>query len=196
MSISGRHRGLPRGISLVELMVVMGGVSVVITTTAMLLHGVMRAQSESRRFFDDERTSSRLARQFRADAHAAARAAAPAGDCLVAFTLADGRTIEYRHGDDRHRIERRLLPPGSEAPVAREGYSFAGPCAAAVTVAEDDVHLEVGADAPDGALAPPGVVGPPRSSAEAKRKPPALLVEATLGRDLRFQPSRGGEEAK
>ena len=182
-----------RGISLVELLMAMGGVSLVITSSAMLLHGVMRAQSESRRFFDDERTSARLARVFRADVHAAAQVAAPAGERLVAFTLPDGGTIEYRHSADHRQIERRLLTPGNEAPVAREDYSLAGPCAAVVTVAERQIHLELGAEGADGALAPPGVVRPPRTPAEAKRKPPALVVEAVLSRDLRFLPARDGE---
>ena len=197
--ISGRRP--PRGISLVELLMAMGGVSLVITSSAMLLHGVMRAQSESRRFFDDERTSARLARQFRADVHAAAQVAAqvaaqieaPAGDRLVAFTLPDGGTIEYRHTADRRQIERRLLAPGNPTPTAREDYSLAGPCAAVVTVAEKQIHLELGTEGADGELAPPGVVRPPRTPAEAKRKPPALVVEAVLGRDLRFLPGRDGE---
>lgn len=186
-----------RGISLVELLMAMGGVSLVITSSAMLLHGVMRAQSESRRFFDDERTSARLARQFRADVHAAAQVAAPieapAGERLVAFTLPDGGTIEYRHTADRRQIQRRLLAPGNPTPVAREDYSLAGRCAAVVTVAEKQIQLELGAEGADGELAPPGVVRPPLSPAEAKRKPPALVVEAVLGRDLRFLPARDGE---
>ncbi len=186
-------RRLPRGISLIELLMAMGGVSLVITSSAMLLHGVMRAQSESRRFFDDERTSARLARVFRADVHAAAQVAAAAGERLVAFTLPDGGTIEYRHTADHRQIQRRLLAPGNEAPVAREDYLLAGPCAAIVTVAQQQIHLELGAEGADGALAPPGVVRPPRSPAEAKRKPPALVVEAVLGRDLRFLPARDGE---
>ena len=193
--ISGRRP--PRGISLVELLMAMGGVSLVITSSAMLLHGVMRAQSESRRFFDDERTSARLARQFRADVHAAAQVAAqieaPAGERLVAFTLPDGGTIEYRHTADRRQIQRRLLAPGNPTPTGREDYALAGPCAAVVTVAEKQIHLELGAEGADGELAPPGVVRPPRSPAEAKRKPPALVVEAVLGRDLRFLPARDGE---
>ena len=184
---------LPRGISLIELLMAMGGVSLVITSSAMLLHGVMRAQSESRRFFDDERTSARLARVFRADVHAAAQVAAAAGERLVAFTLPDGGTIEYRHSADHRQIQRRLLAPGNEAPVAREDYLLAGPCAAIVTVAQQQIHLELGAEGADGALAPPGVVRPPRTPAEAKRKPPALVVEADLGRDLRFLTAREGE---
>ena len=186
-------RRLPRGISLVELLMAMGGVSLVITSSAMLLHGVMRAQSESRRFFEDERTSARLARVFRADVHAAAQVGAAGGERLVAFTLPDGGTIEYRHSADHRQIQRRLLAPGNEAPVAREDYLLAGPCAAVVTVAERQIALELGAEGADGALAPPGVVRPPRTPAEAKRKPPALVVEAILGRDLRFLPARDGE---
>ena len=189
--ISGRRP--PRGISLVELLMAMGGVSLVITSSAMLLHGVMRAQSESRRFFDDERTSARLARQFRADVHAAAQVAAPAGERLVAFTLPDGGTIEYRHSADRRQIQRRLIAPGNSAPTAREDYSLAGPCDAIVTVAERQITLELGPEGLDGKLPTLGTVPPPRSPAEAKRKPPALIVEAVLGHDLRFLPARDGE---
>lgn len=186
-------RRLPRGVSLIELLMAMGGVSLVLTSSAMLLHGVMRAQSESRRFFDDERTSARLARQFRADVHAAAQVGGPAGDRLVAFTLPDGGTIEYRHTADHRQIERRLLAPGNPAPTGREGYSFAGPCAAVVTVTPKQIVLELGPEGIDGKVASAGTVPPPRSPAEAKRKPPALVVEAVLGRDLRFLPARDGE---
>lgn len=196
LPISGRRP--PRGISLVELLMAMGGVSLVITSSAMLLHGVMRAESESRRFFDDERTSARLARQFRADVHAAAQVAAqieaPAGERLVAFTLPGGHTIEYRHAADRRQIQRRLLAPGNPTPTGREDYPFASACAAVVTVAEKQIHLELGAEGADGELAPPGVVRPPLSPAEAQRKPPAMVVEAVLGSDLRFLPLHDGEE--
>ncbi len=183
----------PRGVSLLELLMAMGGVSLVITSSAMLLHGVMRAQSESRRFFDDERTIARLARQFRADVHAAAQVSAPAEERLVAFTLPDGHTIEYRHAADHRQIERRLLAPGNPTPTGREDYLLAGPCAAVVTVAEKQIQLELGAEGADGELAPPGVVRPPRTPAEARRKPPALVVGAVLGHDLRFLPPRDGE---
>ena len=190
-------RRSPRGVSLIELLMAMGGVSLVITSSATLLHGVMRAQSESRRFFDDERTSARLARQFRAEVHAAARVeaqvAAPAGERLVVFTLPDGHTIEYRHAADHRQIQRRLLAPDNPTPTGREDYSFASACAAVVTVAERQIALELGAEEIDGTLASPGNVPPPQSLSEAKRKPPALVVEAVLGHDLRFLPPRDGE---
>ena len=191
-------RRSPRGVSLIELLMAMGGVSLVITSSAMLLHGVMRAESMSRRFFDDERTSARLARQFRADVHAAARVATqvagPDGERLVAFTLPDGHTIEYRHAADHRQIQRRLLAPGNPEPTGREDYSFATVSAAVVTVTERQIALELGAEEIDGTLASPDDVPPPRSASEAKRKPPALVVEADLGRDLRFLPPRDGEE--
>jgi len=194
MTTNRSRRRPPRGISLVELLMAMGGMSLVLSSSAMLLHGVMRAQSESRRFFDDERTSARLARRFRADAHAAEQVTAPAGDRLVAFTLPDGGMIEYRLSADHRQIERRLIPPGNEAAAAREDYSLAGPYGAVVTVVDRQIALELGAAGADGGRAPPGTTPAPRSSAEAKRKPPALVVEAVLGRDLRFLPPRAGEE--
>lgn len=184
----------PRGVSLIELLMAMGGVSLVITSSAMLLHGVMRAQSESRRFFDDERTSARLARQFRADVHAAERISSAAGGTLANLEFPGGESVEYRHSADRRRIERRLLAPGNLVPTAREDFCFAGSCAAVVTVADRRIALEIGPDNVDGSLVSPGTVPPPRSLSEARRKPPALVVEAALGRDLRFLPPRDGEE--
>jgi hypothetical protein len=62
-----------------------------------------------------------------------------------------------------------------------------------VTVTPKQIVLELGPEGIDGKVASAGTVPPPRSPAEAKRKPPALVVEAVLGRDLRFLPARDGE---
>lgn len=185
----------PRGISLVELLMAMGGICVVITTTAMLLHGVMRAQSESRHFFDDERTSARLARRFRADVHAAERIADGSAGVITTLELPGGESIEYRLADDSRGIQRRLLASGDPLPTARDDYPFAGPCAAVVSVAGPLLVLEIGAEGGDGTLAAPGTVAPPRTPTEARRKPPALVVEAILGRDLRFRSTDAGKES-
>ena len=141
-TISGRLP--PRGISLVELLMAMGGVSLVLTSSAMLLHGVMRAQSESRRFFDDERTSARLARQFRVDVHAAAQVAAPAGDTPLeirdrallellyacGLRIAEACSVRLENLDDEGGVIRvtgkgnktRLIPVGKAALEALHFY--------------------------------------------------------------------------
>lgn len=180
-----------RGASLVELMVAMAGVSVVVTSTAMLVHGAMRAQSESRRFFDDERTSVRLARQFRTDAHAAIGARAPAGAALVSFLLPGGRSVEYLRPEGSRRIERRERAADGTTVGPREDYSFGTPFGVAVTVGEDVVRLIVGADDGQGRPTAPGIVPPPASSAEARGKPPAIALESRLGSDHRFAAPKG-----
>lgn len=177
----------PRGVSLVELMVAMAGVSVVVTTTAMVIHGAMRAQTASRRFFDDERTSVRLARAFRADAHAATGTADPARGAIVTFTLPGGRSIDYRRPEGSDRIERREHAVDGTIVGPREDFQFGVAFAAAATVADDVVRLSLGADDEQGRTASPGA---------ANSRPPALAIEARLGRDLRFATQDGGEGAR
>ncbi len=210
------QRGRRRGMSLVELMVAMTGVSMVLATTAALLHGVMRAQSESRRFIDDERASVRLARQFRADLHAAeSMTAAPPiraaglveGDPLrlAAFRFPEGSTVEYSLSAGRDRIVRLAGPPEGRGPMRREDFQFAGPVAVTLASSPDAGGrrwvFSVGPQIPGGEAIdrdPPESTSPPapRSTAEARRKPPALSVAGEIGRDLRFARPLSGEAAR
>jgi len=185
-----------RGVSLVELMVAVAGVSVVVTSTALLVHGAMRAQSSSRGFFDDERTSVRLVRHFRADAHAATGARATAGEGIVSFRLPGGRSVEYRKPVGALRIERREHAPDGSITGPREDFSFGMPFGIAVSVSGDSVRLSLGSDDGQGRPTEPGAVPPPASSAEARSKPPAIAIESRLGRDHRFAPPEDGEEAR
>lgn len=185
-----------RGVSLVELMVAMAGVSVVVTSTAMVIHGAMRAHTASRRFFDDERTSVRLARHFRADAHAADGARATGGESVVSFRLPGGRSVEYRRPAGSDRIERREHGADGTIEGPREDFSFGTGFGVAVTVGEEIVRLTIGADDGHGGPASPGTVPPPASSAEGRGKPPALAIESRLGHDLRFKAPEGGEGAR
>lgn len=191
--LPGRRR---RGVSLVELTVAMAGVSTVITSTALLVHGAMRAHSSSRRFFDDERTSVRLARHFRADAHAATGARTPAGEGIVSFRLPSGRSVEYRRPEGSRRIERREYAADGTTEGPREDFSFGPGFGVAVTVGGDVVRLTIGADDGTGRPASPGAVPPPASSGEAKSKPPALAIESRVGHDHRFKAPEGGKEAR
>lgn len=191
--LHGRRR---RGVSLVELMVAMAGVSVVVTSTGMVIHGAMRAQSASRRFFDDERTSVRLARHFRADARAATGAQAPAGDAIVSFRLPGGRSVAYRRPEGSSRIERRERAADGTVEGPREDFSFGAPFGVAVTIDGDRVSFLLGADDGQGRPAAPGAVPPPASPAAAKGKPPALAIEGRLGRDHRFAAPVAGEGAR
>ncbi len=182
--VSPRRARQPRGVSLVELMVAMAGVSVIVTTTAMVIHGAMRAQSESRRFFDDERSSARLARAFRSDVHAARSVGPLAEGVLVSLGMPDGRSVDYARPAGAPRIERRERMADGTPTGAREDFQFGAPFAASVAVSGSAVHLSVGpTDSPDGAF-------------PTRQKPPAVSAEATLGRDLRFAFPEGGEEER
>ena len=203
------RRRVRRGLSLVELMVAMTGVSMVLATTAALLHGVMRAQSESRRFFDDERASVRLARQIRADLHAAESVIAaepvPASGkpeaeptAIATLRLPAGQTLEYSLAGSGDRVVRLAKPIDGGGQVGREDFQFAGPVAVTLVQSPDAGSgrwiFAVGppsrGDAGDAAA--PSVPAP-RSSGEARRKPPAVAIEAEIGRDLRFTRPAPGE---
>jgi hypothetical protein len=116
-----------RAISVVELMVFMSAASVVLTMSAALVHQAMRTYSESRGFYDAQRSALRLARQFRRDAYEA-KAASVDGDNLddgviVRLQLPGQQTVEYRH--DARQIVRILSQPAR--PEKREEFMFPSP---------------------------------------------------------------------
>lgn len=115
-----------RAISLIELLAVLSGCSVVLGLTASLLHQTMRAQSHTRKFFDVERTSQRLARQFRSDVHAAAVGAIDIGDeeisddDLIRLEVSKDQTVRYQRAADKII---RISSQGDGA-TAREEYAL------------------------------------------------------------------------
>ena len=62
---------LRTAMSLIELVAAMSACSVILTTCAVLLHRVMRADSDARAFGDIERNAARLSNRFRDDVHQA-----------------------------------------------------------------------------------------------------------------------------
>jgi hypothetical protein len=89
-----------RGISLIELLAAMTAASVVMATAVGLVHRSFSLESRSRQVLGDERTAVRLARQFRADVHAAVAVrcvAAPAADAVLVVIDASDGTVRYRH---------------------------------------------------------------------------------------------------
>ena len=173
-----------RAISLIELLAVLSGCSIVLGLTASLLHQTMRAQSHTRDFFTVERNALRLSRQFRADVHAAAAnsidvVADDAGDgALLRLQLPDGQVVEYQR--DAEKII-RLTSPG-DAPTSREEYALSE--AMTITVREADAPprylLSITSAAPQ-----PAEESPP-SSANVRATPISLEVEAAAARDLRY----------
>jgi hypothetical protein len=115
---------LRRAMSLIELMAGLSACSVILTTSAVLLHRVMRVESASRAFADVERSAARLSRQFRQDVH---RASAAVLDPFqknngVALTLQfpNNQSLEYSFADGN--ITRIALQNGKIA--AREEFAF------------------------------------------------------------------------
>jgi len=169
-----------RGVSLTELLVLMSACSMILTTSAALLHRAMRTQSQARSFYDVERSSARLARQFRDDVHQASSATTAGAELdenvLARLQRADGRTVEYRH--DGTTVLRVLSR--SEGNASREEFAFLRSIDVAVSEEGGRVMLTI-------------VGGEDESLAEDKRRllattamPVSLHVEATLNRDLPF----------
>lgn len=89
-----------RGISLIELLAAMTAASVVMATAVGLVHRSFSLESRSRQVLGDERTAVRLARQFRADVHAAVGvrcAAGQAADTVIVVIDAADESVTYRH---------------------------------------------------------------------------------------------------
>ena len=172
-----------RAISLIELLAVLSGCSVILGLTASLLHQTMRAQSHTRDFFDVERNAQRLARQFRSDVHAAAADSieadlADAGDgVLLQIELPDGRSIAYQHTAEK--IIR--IASQADGPTAREEYALSE--SMEIVVRELDApqrfELSITSSPPQ-----PSKDAPP-SPASIRATPVHLQVEAIPARDLR-----------
>ncbi|QDT75221.1 PulJ/GspJ family protein [Lacipirellula limnantheis] len=173
-----------RAISLIELLAVLSGCSVVLGLTASLLHQTMRAQSHTRDFFDVERNAQRLARQFRSDVHAAAVDSidvdlADAGDgVLLQMELPDGQSVAYQRAAEK--IIR--IASQTDGPTAREEYALSE--SIEIDVRELDaprrVELSITSSPPQ-----PSQEAPP-SPASIRATPVNLKVDAIPARDLRY----------
>ena len=171
--MSTRH-----AVSLVELLVLMSASSVILTMSAALVHRAMRTQSESRGFFDAERSAMRLARQIRRDTYDAT-AALVGGEGLgdnvaLRLQLADQRTAEYSYADGEVL---RILTKRDGA-VSREQFAFPSPI-------ELDVRKE---DSPPRIVLT--ITAKQRGLPRAYSKPMDLHVEAGLNR----APNRGAPQ--
>src|SRR2546423_5521940 len=128
VKLRGRTNQFPgaarRGVSLVELLVVMSAATVILTTTAALMHRIMLAHSKSRAFVDCERTSLRLANAFRSDVHQAISATTtdepPPEGIFLQLELPAGQRLEYHR---EASAVARILRDG-ERIASRETFSF------------------------------------------------------------------------
>lgn len=172
-----------RGVSLVELLLLMTACALILTLSAQVIHRSMLAHTKAKRFYDGERSAQRLANQFRSDVHEATAATVGQtedGDSpLVQLTMADDRSVEYHHTGDS--LERRVL---SDAEVkSRERFDF--PSKIEVAVAEDAEDKQTGrqriALTITSRVEQP-VLGDARPKSAAYAMPTRLEVRAIVGR--------------
>jgi type II secretory pathway component PulJ len=183
-----------RAISLIELLAVLSGCSVVLGLTASLLHQTMRAQSHTRDFFEVERNAQRLGRQFRSDVHAAAAGSFDVVDSndangseLLRLQLPDGQTIAYQ----RSAAKVIRIATQADAPTAREEYALS-----------ESMEIEVReANAPQRLVLSIASTPPlpsqdtPLSSANLRAATIHCEVEAAPARNLRYaEPAANAEE--
>jgi len=118
-----------RGISLIEMIAVMGVGAVMMGVAVTLLYGLLRAEGSGREHVRQSSVLGRLADQFRRDVHAAKAVAVAADGEGRQFELAPGRTVIYRFQPGTltrteqvvdaapERRESYALPPGTTATI-------------------------------------------------------------------------------
>ncbi len=134
-----------RGMSLIELILIMTALTMVLGLCTGLIHAVLRLDRTGRSYVVEATTIGRLSRQFRGDVHAARRARPVGGEGKGALApglelaLPGERTIRYQardrslvrtqqHGDALERRETYTLPfcPAPRFAVeTAEGQSWA-----------------------------------------------------------------------
>jgi hypothetical protein len=112
------------GVSLVELIVVMSGASIILSLSAGLIHRVMHAETKARNLAAVERTSLGLTDAVRRDVHRAANAVVDAeqltdGVFLQLQTSSTGRAEYRRESQTIHRLQL-----DSHQIIAREQFLF------------------------------------------------------------------------
>jgi hypothetical protein len=170
-----------RGISILELMVVLSASTVVLTLSSVLLQRVMRIHIQSRADSGVERTTLRLSDRFRDDVHQARSAEtdrAILGEHVV-LRLANGadRHVEYSYDDG---ILLRSMPK-SDGQISREEFVF--PAGSVVKIESQDAPQRLVMT----------ITAPRDSDSEKQQLPAARLtiplsmqVEAVIGSDWRF----------
>jgi prepilin-type N-terminal cleavage/methylation domain-containing protein len=171
-----------RGVSLIELLVVMSACTVLMTLTGALLHRIMQIQIQSRSQFGAERAALRLSQQFRGDVQRARTAVTDNSSKderpFLRLVLMDGRSVEYsRLNEVVVRVE-----SGDHRHVWREEFSFPGVEALKIEQTSAPQRLVLTVIRKPGEQAPAGDNTLKRADSPSM----SLCAEATVGRDLRF----------
>jgi hypothetical protein len=161
--VTRMRRGSRGGYSLIEVVLVVGAVSIVIGLCGTLLHGLLRLDRAGRSFVSDTSVMARLAHQFRDDVRSAGAVKSTATGAAIELTLADDMVVQYQvEGGRLLRLERR-----KETEKRRESYAVERLGPVAFVASGRTVGLILGRH-------PSGARGPDR---------PEVRIVARLGKD-------------
>lgn len=179
-----------RGISLVEMLVVITGCAGILSISAVLLHRSMRSQEDTRYFFAVERAAWRLAEQLREDAHQSERVVLETteldDDAFVRLLLADGGSVTYRR--QGAQIVRVLARDGDA--TATEQYPLASAIELTLRERQSPRRLVLTIESSPADWLPT----PAKPRPSLREQPISLQVETVVGRDARHAPPSGAAE--
>lgn len=176
--MTDRRRERPRGYTLIEMVLVVGAVSLVLGLCATVLSAVFKVDRSGRNAVADATTIARLARQFRQDVRAAGTArvagAKPPAGAGLDLVGTGGASIVYRV--EGGRLVRQVRQ--GDTVGARESYAVErlGPVAFGVDAGRAWLVL---ARHPDEG---PGLARP------------EVRIEARVGKDLELAGTTGGRK--
>lgn len=191
-----RRRIQRRAASLAELLVVLTACTIILSTSAALIHRAMRAHSATRAFLNHERMALRLAGQFRDDVQHATSAIAPEtqrdarptrapfihlqlpGQQEIDYYFKSGTIVRLRSIDSR--------------PISQEEFSFPKSTSLALRKESDPQRLILTITDEETPLGARRL----SSTAQSRRKPMALQVEASIGRRAHFPEAHAVPEAQ
>jgi prepilin-type N-terminal cleavage/methylation domain-containing protein len=111
-----------RGVSLMELLIVMTVLAVILSTSSVTLFRLLQAQTAGTTALAESLTTARLARDLRRDAHSATAATLTGGDKSTTLTLTGAPTGEVRYSIDAAGLTRMAETADKQA--LRESYQL------------------------------------------------------------------------
>ena len=165
-----------RGVSLVELVMMLSATTVILSLGSVLIHRTLRTGSQSRAQLAVERTSLRLADQFRRDAHQALELSELPESAFVRFKSRGDEQILYRR--ESSGVVRLAI--AGEKTTSRESFDLPGEFVPQVK--HDDARRLVTLEIIE--RPPPPAKGKPSAVFAI---PLQLQVHAALGRAAEFE---------
>lgn len=172
-----------RGFSLIEVVLVIGGVAMILGMSTGLLHLMLRLDRVGRSHYAETATIGRLSRQFRQDVRAASGTKVSDPDegplSKLELVLDEGQVVSYETRE--HGLTRTARQ--GESVRRREGYALPSCAGPRFIVRKDDDRVWVSLSLPR--------VAKPRP--ESLRH--VLHVDALMGRDHRWSRAQPEETA-